>query len=93
MLCDRLLCHCTCINSELVWMGLTQDRNWRIVGTYTKCLIEVPMPPFGTPLTYAAAMKPDRSGSSEKFSKASIMERKIRRDGSYHSRYQTYTAT
>ena len=40
---------------------------WR--KTYTKCLIVVPIPPLCTPLTYAAAMIPDKNGSSEKLSK------------------------
>lgn len=36
---------------------------------YTKCLMVVPIPPAWTPLTYAAAIIPDKYGSSEKLSK------------------------
>ena len=43
-------------------------QSWGCIA-YTKCLIAVPIPPFWTPFTYAAAIIPERKGSSEKLSK------------------------
>jgi hypothetical protein len=40
---------------------------------HTKCLIAVPIPPFWTPFTYAAAIIPERKGSSAKLSKLYIL--------------------